>query len=423
MSGHKKLAIDGGTPAITDPLPQGAHGASLMGDEEIAAAAEVMRSQKLFRYGGTGQCEALEKEAGEWLGVKHAVFLTTGTAGLTCALAALQIGPGDEVIVPGYTYIATAAAVLTVGAVPVIAEIDESLGLDPQDCAGKITPHTRAVIAVHMQGVPCRLDAIRNVARERGLHVIEDCCQAVGSSYRGAKTGVGSSAGSWSLNFFKAITCGEGGLFFTSDADAFERALFQHDPALPMWLKDRPTWHTPPFSRDCYRGNEITAAIARVQLRKLPAILAHCRGLKQRLLGRLAPSPRCYVRQHVDDPAGECGFSFAMIARTTDLAQRLTAALRAEGLEIGSAYNEGFPDRHIYAYWDSIIGKNAPTPAGYPWKDPAYKGRVEYARDMCPRTLDILRRALRVSIHMNLRERHIDQIADAVNKVDAGLAV
>lgn len=415
------LALHGGKPAITAPLPGGGHGVELVGEEEVAAAARVLRSHRLFRFGVGDECQQLEAEVCAWQGTKHAVFVNSGTSALVCALAGNGIGPGDEVIVPAYTYIATAAAVVAVGAVPVIAEIDDSLGLDPADVRRRITPQTRALMPVHMQGVPCRLQALTDLAREKGLLVIEDCCQAVGASYRGRRVGAWGQAGAWSLNYYKSITCGEGGVFFTDDPDVFERALFQHDPALPMWLKDRQTWRTPPFSREGYRGNELSAAVARVQLGKLPRVLEHCRALKRLLLAELDPAPRGYTRQHVDDPTGETGISFAMLVRTPQLARQYSEALQAEGLGIGSAYNQGFPDRHIAAYWDSILQRNGATAAGYPWKDPAYKGRVAYGPEEWPQSLDILSRALRVGLHLNLTPAHVRLIAAAINKVDRAL--
>lgn len=413
------LAVDGGRPAIPSPLPYWTD-VKRAGQEEIDAVSAVIRRGKFFRFEGS-ECEGFEADARAWLGARHALFVNSGTSALICALAGLEIGPGDEVIVPAYTYIATAASVLAVGAVPVLAEIDESLGLDPNDVRAKITPHTRAIIPVHMQGVPCRLGAIRQIAAEHGLKVLEDSCQAVGSSYHGAKTGVESDAGVWSLNYYKIITCGEGGLFFTNNPDIFERALFQHDPAMPMWLKERQTWSSEPFSRECYRGNEIMAAMARVQLRKLPAILDNCRRLKRQLIDLLDAAPCNYRVQHVDDPEGDCGISFAMIAKSQETADRMAKALSAEGLPIGSVYNQGFPDRHIYACWDSILGKHGATEAGYPWKDPRYKGCVEYHKDGCPRTLNLLSRCLRIVIHRGLEPEHISLIASAINKVDRGI--
>nr|MDD6335851.1 aminotransferase class V-fold PLP-dependent enzyme [bacterium] len=336
-------------------------------------------------------------------------------------LSALGIGPGDEVIVPAYTYIATAAAVVAVGAVPVIAEIDESLGLDPNDVEKKITPYTKAVILVHMQGVPGRIEALRAVAKKHGIKMIEDCCQAIGSRYKGEYTGVHSDAFAWSLNYYKIITAGEGGVFFTNDDVAFLRGVYESDPGSPMWdsglIQER---LVPPFSRSGFRANEISAAIARVQLTKMEKVLGHTRAMKKRLLAQLN-TPIHYQLQHVDDPEGDCGMSAAILVESADAARRFTEKLRDEGLNIGSVYNTGFPDRHIYTYWDSILNKTGASPAGYPWKDPAYKGNVQYSKDMCPRTLDILSRCLRQSIDMATTEQNIDEIALAINRVDAEL--
>ena len=156
--GDSRLAIDGGTPVVSEPLPDGVSGPSVIGDEEIAAVSDVLRSQELFRY-PKEQSEAakFEEEVAEYLGVEYALMVNSGTSALITALTGVGVGPGDEVIVPGYTYIATAAAVMATGAVPVIAEVDESLGLDPEDLERKITPHTRAVVPVHMRASPREL--------------------------------------------------------------------------------------------------------------------------------------------------------------------------------------------------------------------------------------------------------------------------
>ncbi|NLO82725.1 MAG: aminotransferase class V-fold PLP-dependent enzyme [Clostridiales bacterium] len=410
--------------AIKTPIPSGGLGWCVIDDEEIQAVTELLRNPELlFRYRGSepGQSSLFEREVEEKLGIKHALFVNSGTSALTCCLAGWEIGPGDEVIIPAYTYIATAAAVINVGAVPVLAEIDESLGLDPEDVEKKITPHTKAIIAVHMQGVPARLDAIREVASKHNLLLIEDACQAIGSKYKGEYTGTKSHAVAWSLNYYKVITCGEGGVFMTNDDAAFLRGVYQSDPGTPMWDSDlKADLNIPPFTRAGYRGNEIAAAIARVQLRKMDRILEYTRGLKKLLLENLN-EPIHYQRQHVDDPEGDCGISFAMIVESKEAAERFSKALLEEGLSIGSIYNEGFPDRHIYSYWDSVLTKTGATPMGYPWKDPAYMGSVEYSKDMCPRTLDILSRCLRLAIHMRMTEQNILEIAEAINKVDRNL--
>lgn len=416
----ERLAIDGGTPVIAAPIPGGMHGPSVIDQREIDAVTGVLRSGKLFRFVEDSNVANFEKEAAAHLGAKHALMVNSGTSAIICALTGLGIGPGDEVILPGYTFIATAAAIVGVGAIPVIAEIDDSLGLDVADVERKITPHTKAILPVHMQGVPCRLEAIVELAKARNLLVVEDCCQCVGGQYKGKYAGTWGDAGAWSLNYYKVISCGEGGLVFTDDYDSYERAAFAAEPGLPMWMSDA-EWQNKPFSRQCYRTSEILGAIARVQLSKLEDILAHTRRLKKAFIAELAETPKGYIRQHVDDPSGECGISAAIIVRDVELAKKYADALKAEGLNAGTAYNEGFPDRHIYTYWDSILFKHSPDASGYPWKDPRYKGDVEYSRDMCPQTLSILGRALRFGFNVNMQEEHARLMAAAINKVDDAL--
>jgi len=410
---------------IKTPIPDAGMGWSAIGDEEIAAATHALKNaQWLFRYlshdsGNPGQCDLLEKAIREKTGAEYALFVASGTGALSCCLSGFEIGPGDEVVVPAYTYIATAAAVVDVGAIPVIAEIDDSLGMCPIDLDKKITQHTKAVILVHMQGVPARLDAIRSVCKERNVLLIEDCCQAIGAKYKGKYCGMESDAFAWSTNFFKVITCGEGGVFLTNNADAFQRGVYQSDSGMTMWKHPLPlTGEIKPFSRAGIRGNEIAAAVLLAQLNKLDSMLDHTRALKKRLLSSLS-TPKNYKMQHVDDPDGDCGFSITFIANDQETANKMADMLSNEGLEIGSLYNAGFPDRHIYSYWDPIINKMSATPAGYPWKDPAYKGNVEYSKDMCPNTLDILARSLRITLNIEMSEANIDEFAAAINKVDA----
>ncbi len=418
-----RLAIDGGTPVVSEPLPTGVSGPSVIGDEEIAAVTEVLRSQDLFRYSkAKSEAARFEEEVAERLGVEYALMVNSGTSALISALTGVGVGPGDEVIVPGYTYIATAAAVMATGAVPVIAEIDESLGLDPQDLERKITPHTRAVVPVHMRGVPARLDDILAVARKRGLKVVEDCCQCIGGAYAGRSVGTYGDAGAWSLNYYKTISSGEGGIVFTNDRDIYERACFAADPGLPMWTagEEEVEWRNEPFPRQTYRPSEVLAAIGRVQLSKLDDILERQKSLKRAFLEGLEEA-RGYRIQYVDDPEGDTGVSASVIVHDNELAVGYAHALNAEGVQAATVYNDGFPDRHIYTYWDSILEKRSHHPSGYPWNDPNYKGNVEYSKDMCPQTLDILGRSLRFDFNMNMTVEHARLMADALNKVDAAI--
>lgn len=422
MQEPEKLAIDGGTPVIQAPIPTGVSGPSIVGEEEIDAITQLLRGQGLFRYQGESESIAFEKEAADFLGVKYALMVNSGTSALTCAMIGIGVGPGDEVIVPGYTYIATAAAVISAGAVPVIAEVDNSLGLDPADVERKITPYTKAIVPVHMRGVPAKLDELMVLARKHNLKVIEDACQAVGGQYKGNRLGTYGDVGTWSLNYYKTISAGEGGLIYTNDRDIYERAALASDPGLPMWTKDddEDAWRNDPFPRQTYRPSELQAVVCRVQLGKIEDILSHQRSLKRAFLDALDES-KGYAFQFVDDPEGDTGVSASIIVHDKELARGYALALQAEGVEVATIYNDGFPDRHIYSYWDGILEKRSPHPTGYPWKDPAYKGNVEYSVDMCPNTLDLLGRSVRFDFNMNQTEEHARLMAKALNKVDMSL--
>ena len=423
------LALNGGPKAIPGPLPGGHVTRDLIDEREVEAVANVIRSGKLFRFADheNSECSNFEREACEFLGVKYGLIVNSGTNALICGLVGLGIGPGDEVLVPAYTYIASAAAIVAVGAVPVIVEIDESLGMSPDDAAAKITPYTKAMLPVHMQGVPCRLRDLRKLCDERGLLMLEDCCQCVGGRYFDQVCGSLGDAGAWSLNYYKVITCGEGGFVFTDDYQRYERMCFNAEPGLPMWMKDNYGdsygWQQEPFSYLGLRSNELSAAMIRVQLSKIDLALGRTRAVKAAILKDLGASPRLYQRQQVDDPAGDCGISLALLCRDQETAVAFGKALGAEGYGAGTAHREGFPDRHIYKYWDSILNKRSYHPNASPWNHPSYQGKVEYTEDMCPQTLDILNRTLRLGLNVNMLPEHGTQIAAAINKVDRLLEV
>lgn len=390
--------------------------------QEKEAVCKLFDNPKnLFRYKGDGmsQCDLLEKEICELTGMKFALTVNSGTSALICGLIGLGIGPGDEVIIPGYTYIATATAVVNVGAVPVIAEIDESLSLDYDDVEKKITPYTKAIIPVHMQGVTCHMDKCMTLAEKHGLFVLEDSCQAVGGRFKGKFHGMISNGAAWSLNYFKTITSGEGGVFLTNDPKIFTRAAYTSDAGSPMWENQIYTDETlPPFTRCGFRAGEITSTVARVQVEKLMPMVTHTNNLKKLLIS-LLNEPINYKLQDYVDLDGDTGISFAMIINDEKTAKAMSELFIEVGLNVGS-YNcdAGFPDRHIYKYWDSILTKTGHTDKGYPWKDPSYKGNVEYSPDMCPQLLDILGRTLRLSIGVMYKEQNIKEFAEAINFVD-----
>lgn len=227
------LAIHGGTPARERMEPYMAAGGQALDDAEEQAVLDVLRAKQLFRFfskkEGESHADQLEKEFAQSVGSAHALAVTSGTAALICGLQGIGIGPGDEVIVPAFTWMASATAVMAVGGIPIIAEIDESLTLDPDDVERKISPHTKAIMPVHMRGAPARMDAIQDIAGRHGLRIIEDCAQGNGASFQGRRLGSIGDVGCFSLQFSKIITTGEGGMVTTSDRQVWKRAFMFHD--------------------------------------------------------------------------------------------------------------------------------------------------------------------------------------------------
>jgi dTDP-4-amino-4,6-dideoxygalactose transaminase len=209
------------------------------------------------------------------------------------------------VILPGYTFMASALAPLAIGAIPVIAEIDESLTLDPKDAEAKITPRTKVIMPVHMCGLPANLDAIMRVARRHKVRIVEDACQADGGSYKGKRLGSIGDVGAFSFNFYKNITCGEGGAIVTDDNVVFERALIHHDGGA-LFRPHAKDIGVPFFAGWNFRLNEILGAVLRVQLKRIDGLLKRTRAAKHRIVEGLSGSPGLTFITH-NDLEGDCG--------------------------------------------------------------------------------------------------------------------
>jgi len=360
------------------------------GDPEIDAIAQVIRDRKLFRYGGAsgGQCERFERRWAEHLGVPHCCQTSSGTAALTAALAGLGIGPGDEVIVPAHTYMATALAVLSVGAIPVIVDVDDTATIDPQAVEAALTDDVAAVIPVHMWGVPCDMDAIEAIARDRGLKVVEDACQAVGGSYRGRMLGGIGDAGAFSFNYYKNITCGEGGAVVAHDEAVFDRARCAVDPCAYYWNGRTPG--AEPFAASGSRASEIEGAMLNAQLDRLPGFIDTLRE-RRRTLGDAAESAGLRVAPS-HDADGDCGANLMLLTDAADEADALAQRVGGEVL-----LKTG---RHTYHEWDPILQRRGGHhPAMDPFRLPQNRHlRSTYRPDMLPRSLDLLARGVRVPV-------------------------
>jgi dTDP-4-amino-4,6-dideoxygalactose transaminase len=308
-------------------------GQAWIGQEERDAVLEVVESGHLFRYGRPDDpafkrtVYTFEQDLAAFCGVRHALATTSGSASLIASLLALGIQPGDEVIVPAYTFVASYSSIIFCGAVPVLAEIDESLNLDPADVEGRITARTKAVMPVHMLGNPCDMDPILEVARRHGLAVIEDACQAAGGSYRGRRLGSLGRIGCFSLNIFKTITAGDGGAVVTDDTGLYEHAFAIHDQGHRPHRTGVEVGARSHLGLN-FRMNELTGAVALAQLRKLERLVATLREKKAKLKERIGGIPGVCFRR-LPDPAGECATLCTVLfddpARAARVAERLGA--------------------------------------------------------------------------------------------------
>jgi len=370
-------------------------GMELIGEEEKRELLEVLEAGYLFRYGSPddpafkAKVYKLEQEVARLVGVRHAVAVNSGTTALLVALAGLGVGPGDEVIVPGYTFIASMSSIIYARAIPILAEIDRTFNLDPADVRRKITPRTKAIMAVHMLGNPARLDELKAIADEHNLLLIEDCAQAFGASYKGRRVGSIGHAGTYSFNIFKTITAGDGGMVVTDDEAAYRRFFGFHDQGHSPLRMGVEVGRRPFVGLD-FRMTEIAAAILLAQLRKLDVILSHLRANKRRFKEAIADLPGLEFRE-ITDPEGECATLLTVILPSEEIARRIAAEL---GTKVVA--DSGW---HVYSNMEQILEKRTITPEGCPFTCPYYKGgEVKYWKGMLPQTDDLLSRAINISI-------------------------
>lgn len=424
----EKLAINGGEKAKTTPNIPMYPGGLEIGEEEKKQVLEVLENKYLFRYYGPAnvpsKVKTLEERFAAKMGAKHALATSSCTGALISSLVACGIGPGDEVIVSGYTFFASCASIVAAKASPVIADTDEQLTIDPDDIERKITPATKALLVVHMRGVPCDMDRIMDIAKRHNLRVIEDCAQAVGGTYKGKYLGTIGDCGCFSFQYHKTITAGEGGMILTNDDRIYDRCMSYHDTAA-CWRPDRfaeQRYEGELFCGSNFRMSELTGAVMLAQLDRLDYLLAKMRSHKNRIVEQIKDTKGIKVRP-CHDPEGDTGICLMFYLDSKEKVSPFVEALKAEGVDAAGVFNSGIPDWHIYAHWKHVINKKAPTDVKCPWACPYHKGpEVEYDPNMNPNTLEYLGRVVHLDIPAQMTDEDCDMIAHAINKVAAVLA-
>lgn len=418
------LAIDGGTPLRTKPFPPAYLGCSLYGEEEIALVTEVIRHQAPFRHYGLKKphfAEDLEAEAREYLGVRFALALNSGTSALHCAIAALGIGPGDEVILPAFSWWSNFQTVILAGALPVFVEVDGGLMMDPEDFAKKITPRTRAAMVIHFQGASADLERILETAKAHGVAVIEDVAQAVGAAWRGRMLGSIGDIGCFSFQQNKVVTSGEGGLFTTNDPLLFERAVRFHDLGLmrPCFASQLEPGKNPQSTEvgSQFRMSEITAAVALAQWRKLDSrIIGPTRRYWRVLKGELAAACPGIRFRPTGDEAGDIGIGLFVDCESGARAKRFSDALKAEGIPVGatSSVNQIVGSRLVQ-------DRKMISPAASPFGKGQQGEHVHYDPTAFPATDRHIARLVCLPIVPLFSQADVNDIRDATIKVWSAL--
>lgn len=353
------------------------------GDEERKEVEEVLATGYLSRYGKDDdpaykrKVVTLEDEFASKIGAGFCVAVNSGTSALMASLVALGLQPGDEVLVPGYTFIASMSSVIAVGGVPVLVEVDESLTVDPADLERKITPRTRGIIPVHMLGNPCDLNAVMDVARRHHLFVLEDCCQALGGSYKGKRLGTYGEMAAFSLNNYKVINAGDGGLLVTSDPALYQRAFAFHDQGHLPLRKGVEIGNRTLIGINM-RMNELTGAFALGQLHKLDLILDTLREKKARFKQVIESAGiEGMTFRKINDP-GECATLLVVQFDSQQLAADVAKAIQSK-----TVYHSGW---HVYNNMEQLLDYEV------------LSGDKPYRQGMLPQTDDILKRSINLSV-------------------------
>ena len=399
--------------------PQEFPGAHWYDEKEEQAVCDVVRKGAPFRHYGLNEPEYVkkfEKSACDYYGVKHALAVNSGTGALITAVSSLGIGPGCEVIVPAFMWVATVTAVVNANAIPVLCEVDDSFTMDPADLEKKITPRTKLILPVHMAGAPCNMEAIMNIANRHGIRVIEDVAQCNGGSFKGRKLGTFGAIGMFSLQLNKNMTTGEGGLVVTDDDALFERLRSAHDIGY-LWQKGTPTLPSPDALGwgNGRRMSELIGAVASVQIGKIPAIIDHMRGSHCRIREMLAKAVPGLAFRRLNDPDGHTGPFMILILDNETHAVNTLRYIQENGL--GSSFRIADYGLHIYSNIAQLVHKVPLSPSGNPWDLEANRESVyDYCIGACPQSDELFVRSILVPIPSRLTEEQEKMAAEIIAK-------
>ncbi len=396
-------------------------GFELWGDEERKEVNDVLETGILMRYGfddprkGIWKAKELEAEICSTFGSKYAQLTSSGTAALTTALTALGIGYGDEVIMPTFTFVASFEAVLSVGAIPVLADVDKTLTLDPEAVKEAITPNTKCIMPVHMCGSMANMDALRNICEQHDLLLLEDACQSIGATYKGRALGTIGDAGTFSFDFVKTITCGEGGVVMTNREDVYTKCdgYTDHGHDHKGGADRGADLH--PFIGYNYRISELHAAVGLAQIKKVQQFLAiqkknHAQ-LKQ-ILSQLAE----ITFRSIPDPSGDSCTFLSWFLPSAEITRICAEEMKSQGIMAGNFY--WYKNNwHYISKWDHLKDANFLNGQSHP----VLEKLRSYSTQNFPASDAIMSRCISTAISLTWTEEQIkekgEKIVAAIRKV------
>jgi 8-amino-3,8-dideoxy-alpha-D-manno-octulosonate transaminase len=393
-------------------------GFEFWGDEERKEVNDVLETGILMRYNfdaprkGIWKAKELEQEICNKFGSQYAHLTSSGTAALTTAMAALGIGYGDEVIMPTFTFVASFEAVLSVGAIPVLVDVDETLTLNPDAVKEAITPNTKCIMPVHMCGSMADLDALKNICEQHDLVLLEDACQSIGASYKGKMVGTIGDAGTFSFDFVKTITCGEGGVVMTNKEDVYVKCDGYTDHGHDHKGGTDRGADLHPFIGYNYRISELHAAVGLAQIRKLDTFLEIQKKNHAQLKQLLSQIPEVTFRS-IPDPAGDSCTFLSWFLPTEETTQAFVEEMKAQGILAGNFY--WFKNNwHYISKWDHL--KNAEFLNGQSSR--LTEQLKSYATQSFPASDAIMSRCISTGISLSWAE---EQIRDKGEKMTAAI--
>jgi 8-amino-3,8-dideoxy-alpha-D-manno-octulosonate transaminase len=392
-------------------------GVNWLDEAERRAVLDVVEKGSLFRYYGPDEpnhVQQLEAYARTYYGVKYALGVNSGTGALLTAMSALSIGPGCEVIVPAYMWVATINAIVRHNAIPVLCEVDDSFTMNPADLEKKITPRTRLIVPVHMSGAPSDMERIMEIANRCSIAVLEDCAQSNGGSFGGQKLGTLGAIGIYSFQINKNVTAGEGGLIVTNDEDLYLKALAAHDLGIPWKNAEPDATSSINLWGQGRRMSELCGAVANVQIRKLQQIVDHMRQSKQRIREALYDFGGLQLRR-MNDPEGDTGPALVLILEDGERAKKVAANIKKKGFD--AVWHLPDYGLHIYYNISSLVKKVPLSQAGNPWllkenADSVY----EYKKGACPRSDALFDRSVLVTIPSRLTQHQEEAMTNIIKR-------